>query len=152
MRGITIEEILEHAEKFERDLAELYAKISKDTNVAAVRLLADYLSRHRNRVNDALSKIPPEQMQRIVKIPLQYEPIIPGVHCFREIKLPAGATVQEMFDAAMKFDDCIAQMFRQIAHQPVHTDIKEFFENLQQLEENDQLELEKLQAMFNVHV
>ena len=82
-------------------------------------------------------------MQRIVKIPLQYEPHIPGTHCFKEIKLATDANPHEILDAAIKFDECMVQMYRQIAHQPVHKDVKEFFENLQQMEQNDQLELEK---------
>ena len=152
MLAITIDEILRHAEKFESHLAEFYTKISEETTLDAVRLLTDYMGRHQNRIKDALSKVPAEQMQHIINIPLQYEPHIPGDHCFKVIKLPANASPNEILDAAIKFDECIVQMFRQIAHQPVHRDVKDFFENLQQLEEKDQLELKKIRTMFSDNV
>ncbi|MHC4221533.1 MAG: hypothetical protein ACYST9_03850, partial [Planctomycetota bacterium] len=135
-------------EKFEQQLTELYAKISKETHVDAVRFVADYIGRHRNRLKDALGKMPAEQMQRIVKIPLQYEPHMPGPHCFERINLAGDADPQKILDAAIAFDECVAQMYRNISHQPLHEDVKEFFENLQQMEENDELEIEKIKTMF----
>ena len=149
MLAITIEEILGHVEKFEQQLTELYTKISKETNVDAVRLISEYMSHHRNRIKAALSKIPAEQMQRIIKIPLQYEPHLPGEHCFEEIKLAIDTDPQTILNAAIKFDECIAQMYRNISHQPLHKDIKEFFENLQRVEENDELEIAKIKGMFS---
>ncbi len=152
MRGITIGEILKCAEKFEQHLSEFYARISAETELPAVRFLSDYMSRHRNRIEQALSKMPADQMHHIINIPLQYEPHIPGDHCFKVITLPANAAPDQILDAAMKFDDCIVQMFHQISLQPVHTDVKDFFEKLELLEQNDQLELKKIKTMFTASV
>lgn len=148
MRTITVEEIIEHAEDFERHLTELYTKIAGETDVGAVRMLVDYMSRHRNRIEDALSKIPPEQMQRFLKVPLQYEPRLPGVYCFEAIKLTSDASPLEILDAANKFDEYMVLMYRQISQQPVCLEIKDFFGSLLQMEQNDQLELEEIKTMF----
>ena len=58
MGVVTIAEVLRHVEEFERMLAEFYAKLSHETTREGVRLLTDYMSRHRLRTHIALFKLP----------------------------------------------------------------------------------------------
>jgi|ETNmetMinimDraft_15_1059895.scaffolds.fasta_scaffold34870_2 hypothetical protein len=65
MAVITIEDVLKHAERFEQMLADFYADLSKHSCREGVRLLTDYMSRHRERIVDALEKLSPKQAKSV---------------------------------------------------------------------------------------
>ena len=148
MVAITISEILEHIEKFENMLTELYTKFSQESQKETVHMLAEYLARHRHRTMEALEQLPPEQMEHVRDVRLQYPPHIPGPHCLEEIDIAADSTPEEMLDAAMQFDECLIHMYEQIAEQTIEHETRDLFENLIQLERNDELKLKKTKAGF----
>ena len=74
---ITITEVLERVNDFERMLADFYAKLSHETTREGVRLLSDYMSRHRQRTHIALLELPIDEIaeiRRICHTSLRYEP------------------------------------------------------------------------------
>jgi hypothetical protein len=150
MGVVTIAEVLRHVEEFERMLVEFYAKLSLQTTREGVRLLTDYMSRHRLRTHIALFKLPVKSVERIHRIcnsPLRYEPRGADSHCFEGIELPPDATAAEVLDIAIKFDECLIQFYRQVVQQPVDHEIKQLFESLIQREQDDEIELKKIKAM-----
>lgn len=148
MVATTIEQILASVENFEQLLSQFYAKLSDQSHQDAVQRMLEYISRHRRRTKEALSKLPPEQLKQILKAPLRYKPHIPGVHCLDEINLAPDAGPREVLEAAIGFDECLMEMYRQIIRQMVHRDIKDMFESLLESEQNDQLELKKIEEAF----
>ena len=150
MGVITIVEVLEHVERFERMLAEFYAKVSEQSTREGVRLLTDYMSRHRWRTHEALTKLSietAEQIYRICHTPLRYEPQGADRHSFEGVELPPDATAAEVLDTAIKFDECVIQFYRQVLQQPVDKEVKELFESLIRFEQYDVIELKKIKAM-----
>ncbi|MHC4740643.1 MAG: ferritin family protein [Planctomycetota bacterium] len=146
MVGITISEIFEYVEKFERMLAELYTDVSHESQKDAVSLLGEYIARNRSRTMEAIEELPTKEIDHIRSVRLQYPPHIPGPHCLEEIPIDADSTAQQILDAAMQFDECLVHMYEQIADQTVEHETKELFENLIQLERNDELRLKKIKA------
>ena len=150
MGVVTIAEVLRRVEKFEEMLANFYEKVSHQTTREGVRLLTDYMSRHRRRTHTALFKLPVEsveQIHRICHTPLQYEPHAIDRHFFEGIELPPDATAAEVLDIAIKFDECLVQFYRQVVQQPVDREIKQMFESLIQREQYDEIELKKIKAI-----
>ena len=147
MAIVTIAQVLACAEDFERMLAEFYARLSQQTTREGVRLLTDYMSRHRQRTHEALSKLPGRDMYRICKIPLRYDPHAADYHCFEGVDLSPDATAVEVLDTAVKFDECLVLFYRQVVCQDVDKKVKELFESLIQWEEHDEIELKKIKAM-----
>lgn len=147
MQAITIGQILDHVEKFESMLAEFYRKHSEKNPHEGVRLLTEYMSRHSCRMRELLSTLPPEKITHILKVPLSYEPQIPDCHCFDVIDLPADADAAHLLDAAVLLDECLMQLYCQVARQPVERQIKELFEELIQVLEQDEIQLKKMKAM-----
>jgi hypothetical protein len=150
MGVVTIADVLRRVEEFEKMLTDFYEKLSHQATREGVRLLADYMSRHRRRAHVALFKLPVkrvEQIHRICHTPLQYEPH--GVECryFKGIELSPDATAAEVLDTAIKFDECLVKFYRQVVQQPVDQDVKQLFESLIQQEEGDEIELKKIKAM-----
>jgi hypothetical protein len=148
MLAITIEEILGHIESFENSLTDFFDNIHGESHDEGVRLLTGYIARHRHRTLAALDKCPHEVIDHIKKLPLQYQPDIPGKHTFKEIKLSPDATPLEILEAAIAFDECMVQMYKQIARQPLAHEIKDLFENLSIYEEADEIDLKKIRQMF----
>ena len=147
MAIITIAQVLACAEAFEGELAKFYAKVSQQTTSEGVRLLTDYMSRHRQRTQEVLSKLSDREMNRIYKIPLRYEPQAADCHCFAGVELAPDATASEVLDTAIKFDECLVKLYRQVIQQPVEQAVRDIFESLIRMEQDDEIELKKIKAM-----
>jgi rubrerythrin len=146
MRATSIAEIIAHAEKFEQDLVEFYQGISDHTNHEGVRMVADYIARHTRHINDMLNDLTEEERQHICSIPLSYKPAIPGKQCFELIELTDDAKADDVLEAAISFDECLLGMYRCVARQDSERDVKEFFEELIQTLERDQVGLKMIKA------
>jgi len=140
MRATSIAEIIEHAEKFEQDLVEFYREISNHTSHEGARMVTDYIALHTRHIKEMLSELPEEKRQHICSIPLSYKPPIPGKQCFEFIELPDDATADDVLEAAISFDEDLLQMYRCVARQDSGQDVKEFFEELVQTLERNQVE------------
>ena len=147
MGAVTIAQVLQHAEKLEETLADFYRKLSCETTREDVRLLADYMSRHRIRLSDALSKIPQERVHRVCSTALPYEPVEADLRPFERPDLPPDATTAEVIDLAVQFDECLIGLYRQMAQQPVCQEAKGLFLSLVRTEERDETALKKIKAM-----
>ncbi len=149
MLAITIEEILGHIESFENSLTEFFEHIHDETHDEGARLLTDYIVRHRHRTIAELERCSHQEIERIKKLPLQYQPDIPGEHTFKEIKLPPDATPLEILKAAIEFDECMVKMYKQIASQPLAHEVKDLFEGLTTYETVDEIHLKEITHMFS---
>ena len=146
MAIITIAQVLACAEDFEHGLSEFYAKISHETSREGVRLLTDYMSRHRQRTHAILDKLPVEERHRIWRIPLRYEPQGIDFHCFLGVELAPDSSAAEVLDAAVAFDECLIRLYRQVLRQQVDQKVKDMFEGLIRMEVYDEIELKKIKA------
>ena len=102
MAVVTIADVLHHAERFEQMLSDFYADLAEHTSREGVRMLTDYMSRHRNRIAEALEKLSPEDAKGVCAAPLRYEPQAADCHCFDSIDLPPDATSASVLDAAIR--------------------------------------------------
>ena len=128
-------------------LADFYADLSKHSCREGVRLLTDYMSRHRKRIVEALKKLAPEQVRQVCSAPLRYEPQAADCRCFDRIELPDNASAAAVRDVAVLFDECLVRLYRQVVQQPVDEEIRELFESLIRAEQRDEIELKKIKAM-----
>lgn len=147
MAIITIDEVLEHAERFEHMLADYYAGLAERTTCEGVRLLTDYMSRHRVRLKEALEKLSPEIVERIRKERIRYEPQAADCRCFEGINLPEDAGAAQVLDAAVTLDECLILFYRQVIAQCADPDVQDVFESLVRCEQRDEIELKKIKAM-----
>jgi rubrerythrin len=143
----TVNDVVQQAKEFEKRLADLYKRISAKSTQEGARMLADYMSRHRQRINRALSRLSSGKVERILSTPLQYEPENTACRSFDNIDLSPDADAKEIIDAAVAFDQCLVEFYRQVADQTVDQDVRELFENLILWEEDDEIQLKKMKAM-----
>jgi len=130
MAIITIKNVLEHAEQFEKMLADYYANLSENTTREGVRLLTDYMSRHRIHIEAALEKIPESQVKQILSERVRYEPQGADIHTIEASQLSSNATAAQVLDAAITFDESLITLYRQVIRQTNDEQIRLFFESL----------------------
>jgi rubrerythrin len=147
MAVVTIADVLKHAEQFERKLAGYYAELSEHATREGVRMLADYMSRHRRRIQQALEELSDEQARRICSTSLPYEPEAPDWRRFEQLELSPDATAAQVLDQAIQFDQRLVEFYKQMLEQPLEEDILELLRGLISAEEGDEIELKKIKAM-----
>ena len=147
MPVVTVADVLRHAEAFEANLAKFYQGIAEQTERDGVRLLADYMSRHRRRIAGALDKMPGVTVRRICCAPIRFEPQGADMKCFTGKELPPDATAGDVLDMAIVFDECLIRLYRQVINQDVDPEVREMFESLLRMEERSEIELKKMKAL-----
>jgi len=147
MPVVTIADVLERARHFEELLADYYAAIAQSTTREGVRLLADYMSRHRRRIDAELAELTPEQARRIRTMPIHYEPHAADCQCFVGMELPPDAPASQVLDNAVCLDGCLISLYRQAAEQVPDEESQAFFQGMIRCEERDAIELKKIKAM-----
>jgi hypothetical protein len=144
MRAVRISEILLKAEEFEEHLTRVYADVFEHAVGEDLKMLAEYMGRHRERITDAISRLPDEQVEKIKKTPLPYEPQGADWYCFYNFDISSITKTEELIDAAITFDDCLIDLYEQVARQAVSQEIKDFFVSLRRMEKNDKKSLKTI--------
>jgi rubrerythrin len=147
MAVTTIADVLQQAERFEQMLADYYAELAENTTREGVRMLTDYMSRHRVRISAELTKLPSEQVSHICASPLRYQPDAADCKCFDGLNVPPDATANDILGVAMILDECLMGLYRQVLQQDVEPEVRELFESLLRSEQRDEIELKKIRAM-----
>ena len=138
--------VLRRASDFEHQLMTYYLDLAEQSTREGVRLLTDYMARHRRRLAEALERFPAEEYCRISALPLRYEPVSSECDHFDARVLPADATAAEVLDIAIEFDECLISLYAQVAQQDLEPKVKELFESLVHREERDEILLKKIKA------
>ncbi len=146
MQFVTVEDVLDHARRFEDMLVEFYERLAERALHEGVRMLARHMARRQRRILRALSSFTPEQVIEIHRTPVRYEPEGADCNCFRGRELPDDATTGEVLEVALAFDECLARFYRQLLRQEVSEEVHDLFEGLLRLEEGDEVHIKKIQA------
>lgn len=146
MPVITVADVLRQAERFEDLLAEYYGRLAAGSAREGVRLLTDYMSRHRLRLKERLAQLDPAAVRRLCHQPIRYQPQAADCRCFEGVELPPQATAAQVLDAAVRFDECLVNLYAQASRQTTDPDARAFFESLIRAEERDEIELKKIKA------
>ena len=148
MAIVTMKELFDRAADFERRLERCYADIRDNTSDTGVRLLTYYLARHRRHLDQALSELPAEAIQRVKKVQLRYDIDFHPEHDFRVIETPAAEiAAKELLDGAVAYDAQLIQLYESMLGQPIGEEATVLVEALVRLEEKDIVMLKKMLAM-----
>jgi hypothetical protein len=147
MNVTTVGEILQQARKLEAMAAECCGALADQAADQEVRMLAAYLGRHHRRLAETLGELPREEHGRICSVPIPYGPQRADFRQVQHMALPPDATTEQVLAAAMRLDEGLVALYRQVVRQGVSVEVKELFEALIRFEEADEVELRKLKAM-----
>lgn len=147
MAVTTVACVLKRASDFECLLMSYYLGLAEQSSREGVRLLTDYVGRHRRRLSEALERFPAGEYSRISDLPIRYEPVSAECDHFRDIELRPDATAAEVLDIAIAFDECLISIYTQVTQQDVDPEVKDLFESLVHREERDEIQLKKIKAL-----
>ncbi len=148
MATVTVGDMLNRAQNFERRLEAFYADLRDRATRDGTRLLVYYLARHRRHLPDALNSFTPKQLEHIRRVPLKYDDTAFTLHkCFEGREVPSNATGTELLDTAIALVEELIRFYRWMAQQPLGGSAATLFVSLLSVEERHIIELKKTKAM-----
>jgi len=147
MNVTTVAEIVDQARRLETLAAGFCERLAGQTADEGVERLARHLGRHCRRLSEALGEVSREECERLCSVPVPYGPQRVDFRHLEHMELPPDATPDQMLDAAMRMDEGLTGLFRQVLRQQVVGEVRELFEALVRWEEADEAELRKLRAL-----
>lgn len=135
------QDVLDHARIFHNELRRLYEQLSTETEKERVRMLLDYLSRHEEHLEESLAAYEEGASKRVLDTWFKYVPAEDKLEKFRDVKLEPDMSVDDVVDVALRMDDCLVDLYKEMAEVAVSQEVKEVFTNLLEMEEQEKHKL-----------
>ena len=139
----TTSDILEHAQKFHRFLAQMYEDLSSHTDKQRMKMLLDYMSRHESHLSEATQQYSEDASPKIKRTWFQFTPCEALAQAIKENRLSTLMSFDEVVEIAVKLDDCLINIYRKLAESAESIEVREIFLNLLALEHKEKLRLVK---------
>ena len=133
MRFKTTRDVLDRIVLFHKNLSEFYQRLSSVNEMARVKLLLDYMSRHEEQLRKNLAHYEDGVSAKILDTWFKYDPSSTILKNCDENPLKPYMSVEEVMDMALKFDDCLLNFYTKMAENCCIEDLKEIFSNLQRM-------------------
>ena len=135
------QDVLDHARAFHSKLSELYENLAEEAQQERVKMLLTYLSRHEEHMEESLAGYEEGASRSILDTWFKY---IPGeaklLQC-EGITLEPDMSVDDIVAAALRMDNCLVDLYKEMAATAVSQEVKEVFANLLRMEEQQQHKL-----------
>ena len=145
MAIVSIEDLLDRADRFEERLVAFYAEVRDRTKEDGVRLLTYYLVKHRKHLAEALGQFDADRVARIKKNRLKYDvEFKPGRRLLESD--PEQVTGRGLLEGAVECDLELVAFYKAILDQPLAEEARAVLEALVRVEERDIVMLKKTMA------
>ena len=141
-------DILESAREFHQKLSVFYAELKESANRERTRALLDYMSRHEKYLDDCLAQFEEQVSKNVLDTYFKYGSEATTIAEIHEFKIKPEMEVADVIAAAMHFDACLIEFYREMAQRSVSTKVREIFDNLLVMEQHEQIELSKQMLGF----
>ena len=142
-------EVLSHARQFHRRLSIFYAELKDGVDKERARTLLDYMSRHEQCLADSLTAYEDGVKNGILDAYFKYESEASPLSKISEFKIKADMDVVDVIAVAMSFDACLIAFYGEMAQRALSSRVREVFENLLLLEQQEQIGLSKQMIGFS---
>ncbi|MDH3982114.1 MAG: hypothetical protein OES84_04350 [Kiritimatiellaceae bacterium] len=136
-------DVLNHARKFHQKLSEFYEELKESASKERTRALLDYLSRHEKYLDESLASFEEEVSDHVRDTYFRYGSEEGRVAQISEFAIKPEMDVDDVVQAAMHFDACLIRFYKEMAQHAVSSRVREVFENLLVMEQQEQMELSK---------
>lgn len=136
-------DILEQAMAFHQRLGGIYEELQKSIKSENVRVLLDYMSRHEKYLADCLALFEQDLPDNVLDTYFKYSAADSTSSCLADIEIGPDMSINEVIQAAMHFDSCLVQFYKEVVGQAVAPEIRDIFENLLEMEKHEKVELSK---------
>jgi rubrerythrin len=141
-------DVLDQARKFHRRLAAFYDDLKDHASVEHTRALLDYMSRHETYLDECLQEFKEQVSDNVLDTYMQYGSDASAHWQIDKFEIKPEMAVADVFAAAMHFDACLIQFYKEMATKSSNAKVREVFENLLVMEQHEQIELSKQMLGF----
>lgn len=136
-------DVLEHARDFHQRLSVFYDDLKESTTKERARALLDYMSRHERYLDDCLAQYEEQVSDNVLDTYFKYGSEASKIAEISEFEIKPEMNAEDVIAAAMHFDACLIEFYREMAQRSLSTKVREVFENLLVMEQHEQIELSK---------
>lgn len=136
-------DVLEHAREFHRKLGAFYEELKESAGKERTRALLDYMSRHEKHLGDCLSQYEEQVSDNVLDSYFKYGSESTKMTAISDFEIKPEMDIDDVMAAAMHFDACLIEFYREMAQRALSEKVREVFENLLAMEQHEQIELSK---------
>ncbi|MEN7972965.1 MAG: hypothetical protein ABFR47_03930 [Verrucomicrobiota bacterium] len=136
-------DVLEHVREFHHKLSILYNNLKKSASEASAQALLDYMSQHEKNLADRLAQYEEQVSDNVLDTYFKYESESNGLASIDNFEIKPEMDVDHVVAIAMHFDASLATFYQEMAQRALSEKVREIFENLQEMERHEQIELSK---------
>ena len=136
-------DVLNQARKFHRKLAEFYDDLQDSATKERTRALLSYMSRHENYLDQCLAEFGNEVSDNVLDTYFRNGSDATRLSEISEFSIKEDMDAEDVIAAAMHFDTCLINFYKEMADRTVAQKVRDVFENLLAMERNEQVELSK---------
>ena len=136
-------DVLEHAREFHQKLSVFYEELKESASKERTRALLDYMSRHEKYLDSCLAQYEEQVSDNILDTYFKYGSESTKMTAIDDFEIKPDMDLENVMDAAMHFDACLIQFYREMAQRALSEKVREVFENLLVMEQHEQIELSK---------
>ena len=141
-----VKDVLKKAIEFRKMLIEFYEKIEDSTEKENVKMLVDYMSMHEKVLEEDMEKISEEQEKQFLEEWVKYEPKYATRECFAQVKIGKDSSVDEVIDAGLMLNQCLINLYHQMAEIAPFNDLKALFSALETMEVAEKKKLARMKG------
>ncbi len=136
-------DVLDHAREFHQKLGVFYEDLKESASKERTRALLDYMSRHEKYLDDCLSQYEEQVSDNVLDTYFKYGSESTEMTAISDFEIKPKMDVEDVVAAAMHFDACLIEFYREMAQRALSEKVREVFENLLVMEQHEQIELSK---------
>ena len=134
-------DILRRAQDFHSQLSDFYHQLADDAKKTTVTMLLEYMSRHEKHLEESLAKYEESAASDILDCWFKYVPELATCKCFEGIEVGLSMSVDDVVNMAMRLDNCLVNLYREVAECANAAQVKEVFSALLEMEEQEKVKL-----------
>lgn len=135
----TVKDVLDYSRKLHEHARNLYQQLRDQTQRERVDMMLNLLAAHENTLADAMASMQEHTSQKVLQEWHQFEPgsISEALQDARE--LHPDISIDELVKVALRIDDYLINLYRQMLSETTSDDARAVFESLIRLEETEKM-------------
>jgi hypothetical protein len=136
-----VREFVDFGKHLHGKIKELYDDLGEHAQLARMKMLLDFLSRHEQHMEESLARFEKESRHGILDAWLEYSPGLDVDKVMDRFHLQENPTSDEIVQIALDFDDTLVSLYKEVAEKANNAKVKALFKNLLQLEEKEKVQV-----------
>ena len=136
-----VKDFLDYGRTLHGEIQAYYDKLNEQTDKERIKMLLSYLSRHEQHMEESLQHFEQVTRRDILNIWLEHTPRLNIQDIIEQCALSAGMSLEDVVDLALKFDEALVRLYREVAEKAADARVKAVFQNIVAMEESEKQQM-----------